>query len=164
LSRRVDLLTLHSFPTRRSSDLLDRHAIISLIEKPTKNTVLQFTTSHHQLFRYLNQQPGLEKIVQSLLRTYPGIFDYPTTIRLTNMANKTGSSEKQIQFYLEQLAKDDMCQYTENNADTNINFLIPREDDKTINVIARAIEHYNEVKVSQLQHVIDYCTNDQRCK
>ncbi|EKF54327.1 RecQ familyATP-dependent DNA helicase [Galbibacter marinus] len=162
-----DFCNTYKLPTAKTYNglkVLDRHAIISLIEKPTKNTVLQFTTSHHQLFRYLNQQPGLEKIVQSLLRTYPGIFDYPTTIRLTNMANKTGSSEKQIQFYLEQLAKDDMCQYTENNADTNINFLIPREDDKTINVIARAIEHYNEVKVSQLQHVIDYCTNDQRCK
>lgn len=143
---------------------LDRHAIISLIEKPTKNTVLQFTSSHHQLFRYLDQHPAVEKMVQALLRTYPGIFDYPTTIRLTTISKKTGQSEKQIQFSLEQLAKDNMCQYTVNNADTDINFLIPREDDKTINVIARAIEHYNKVKVDQLQQVINYCTNDQRCK
>src|SRR5690606_29767746 len=83
-----DFCNTYKLPTAKTYNglkVLDRHAIISLIEKPTKNTVLQFTTSHHQLFRYLNQQPGLEKIVQSLLRTYPGIFDYPTTIRLTKI-------------------------------------------------------------------------------
>src|SRR5690606_35879996 len=144
--------------------LLDRHAVISLLETPTKNTVLQFTTNQHQLFRYLDQHPSMEQIVQTLLRTYPGIFDYPTSIRLSTLSKKTASSEKQIQHYLEQLAKDHMCDYQLNNADTNINFLIPREDDKTINVISRAIENYNQIKVNQLQHVIDYCTNDQVCK
>lgn len=144
--------------------LLDRHAVISLMETPTKNTVLQFTTNQHQLFRYLDQHPSMEQIVQTLLRTYPGIFDYPTSIRLSTLSKKTASSEKQIQHYLEQLAKDHMCDYQLNNADTNINFLIPREDDKTINVISRAIENYNQIKVNQLQHVIDYCTNDQVCK
>lgn len=162
-----DFCSTYKLPAAKTYNglkVLDRHAVISLVEKPTKNTVLQFTTSHHHLFRYLDQHPRIEQIVQTLLRTYPGIFDYPTSIRLEILSKKTGRSEKQIQFYLEQLTKDNMCDYQVNNADTNINFLIPREDDKTINVISRAIENYNDIKVDQLQHVIDYCTNDRECK
>lgn len=157
----------YKLPTAKTYNglkLLDRHGVISLLEKPTKNTVLQFTTSHHQLFRYLDQHPVIEQIVQTLLRSYPGIFDYPTSIRLGLLSKKTGSSEQQIQLFLEQLTKDNMCEYQVNNADTNINFLIPREDDKTINVISRAIENYNQIRADQLQDVIDYCTNDQVCK
>src|SRR5690606_6230074 len=162
-----DFCSTYKLPAAKTYNglkLLDRHAVISLIEKPTRNTILQFTSSHRQLFRYLDQPPAIEQIVQSLLRTYPGIFDYPTSIRLDVLSNKTGKSEKQIKGYLEQLTKDNMCDYKVNNADTSINFLIPREDDKTINVISRAIENYNLIRADQLQQVIAYCTNDELCK
>lgn len=144
--------------------LLDRHAVISFLEKLTKKMIIQFTTNQHQLFRYLDQNPGMEQIVQSLLRTYPGIFDYPTPIRLGVLSKKTGNSEKNIQGQLEKIAKDNMCNFELKHADTSINFLIPREDEKTINVIARAIESYNKIKEDQLQYVIDYCINDKLCK
>src|SRR5699024_7819932 len=106
----------------------------------------------------------MEQIVQSLLRTYPGIFDYPNPIRLGVLSKKTGNSEKNIQSQLEKIAKDNMCDFELKHAYTSINFLIPREDEKTINVIARAIESYNKIKEDQLQYVIDYCINDKLCK
>lgn len=159
-----DTYQLPPAKTYNGLKLLDRHAVISLLETPSKKTIVQLTTSHHQLFSYLDHHPAAEQVVQSLLRTYPGIFDYPTPIKLELLSKKTAIPQKQIQLLLEQLAKDGMCDFQLTNADTSINFLIPREDDKTINVISRAIENYNKVRADQLQHVIDYTVDEELCK
>lgn len=144
--------------------LLDRHSVISLLETPSKKTTLQLIVSHQQLFRYLDKQAAVEDLMQSLLRTYPGIFDYPTSIKLELLSKKTAIPQQRIQQLLEQLAKDGICDFQLIRADTSINFLIPREDDKTINVISRAIEKYNTIKADQLQNVIRYISNEEVCK
>nr|WP_255610457.1 RecQ family zinc-binding domain-containing protein [Robertkochia sp. 3YJGBD-33] len=57
-----------------------------------------------------------------------------------------------------------MIFYEEQQTDTEITFLLPREDDRTINNIARAVKNHNEIKADQLHQVINWIENEDHCK
>ena len=50
------------------------------------------------------------------------------------------------------------------NTDAEITFIEPREDDKTINRIAKTIETQNKQKVSRVNSVINYISDNNICK
>ena len=50
------------------------------------------------------------------------------------------------------------------NTDTEITFIEPREDDRSINRIAKIITQQNEVKIKQVNAVLDYIDNEDVCK
>ncbi|MBC9796248.1 RecQ family ATP-dependent DNA helicase [Sinomicrobium weinanense] len=144
--------------------LLDRNSVISLSEQFERKTTLQFVVSNHQLFLYLDKNPGVEHITQAILRTYGGIFDNEIKINPKLIAQKTTSEEKKVIAVLEQLAKDEIISYTAQHSDAQITFLVPREDDITINVIAKGIKKQNKQKYKQVASVIRYVNDNKTCK
>ena len=50
------------------------------------------------------------------------------------------------------------------NTDSEITFLTPREDDITINPIAKTIEQQHQLKHEQIEAVLSYVKNDDVCK
>ncbi|MEL4307714.1 RecQ family ATP-dependent DNA helicase [Joostella sp. CR20] len=144
--------------------MLDKHSVISLTETHLKKTTVQFITTNAQLFYYLDQNPSVEKIVQHILRTYGGIFDIPTNINTLAIAKKLNTFEQKIVEVLQQLKKDNIIDFEGIDTDATITFLVPREDDNTINVIAKLIKQQNEHKTKQIADVLNYIHNDKVCK
>ena len=144
--------------------LLDRYSIINLSETFHKKTSIQFIVSSHHLFMYLDKNPKLEKITQTILRTYGGVFDIETKINTLQIADKLSINEGIVIKTLEQLAKDEIINCKIHDTDAEITFLVPREDNKTINVIAKYIEQQNKLRAKKVQSVIDYINNDTVCK
>ncbi|QLE02225.1 RecQ family ATP-dependent DNA helicase [Galbibacter sp. BG1] len=144
--------------------VLDKHSVLSFLQTHLKKTSIQFTCSNPQLFYYLDQHPSVEKIVQTILRTYGGVFDIATNINLSLIAKKTNTFEKRVLQTLEQLEKDNIISLEATDTDASITFLVPREDDKTINIIAKEIEQQNKLKIQKVKAVVDYVNNDKVCK
>ncbi len=144
--------------------LLDRYSIINLSETFHKKTSIQFIVNSHQLFMYLDKNPKIEKITQTILRTYGGIFDMETKINTLLIANKLSINEAIIIKTLKQLAKNEIVTCKIQDTDAEITFLVPREDDKTINMIAKHIKQQNKFRAQKVQSVIDYINNDSICK
>ncbi|MCX2680907.1 RecQ family ATP-dependent DNA helicase [Galbibacter sp. EGI 63066] len=144
--------------------VLDRYSVIALNETYYKKMNIQFTTTNNQLFYYMDQHPSVENIVQSILRTYGSVFDMPTTINTLLISKKSKTFEQKVLDVLQQLQKDEIIDYEATDTDTLITFLTPREDDKTINVIAKPIEQQNELKIKRVEAVINYTNNDTVCK
>ncbi len=155
---------LNPLLTYNGLKLLDRHSIISLSENFNQRATIQFIVTNHQLFKYLDTNNKLEHVTQALLRTYGGIFDSEVSINIPLIATRTSSSEKEIEAVLNTLANDNIVVYNAGNRDTEITFLIPREDEKTINVIAREVKQQNSYKEQLINAVIAYTTNDTLCK
>ena len=65
---------------------------------------------------------------------------------------------------MQQLNKDEIVNFQFSNTDSEIIFLQPREDDKTINRISRIVQQQNDLKELQIKAVIDYVNNDHECK
>ncbi|MEM6543211.1 MAG: RecQ family zinc-binding domain-containing protein, partial [Bacteroidota bacterium] len=103
-------------------------------------------------------------ILQVLLRTYGGLFEYDTKINLPRISKKTGIEEQLIMQTLEQLHKDDMAIFTAHQDDLQIAFLAPREDDATINAIAKPVQQLNQTKQFKLERLLDYAENSIQCR
>jgi ATP-dependent DNA helicase RecQ len=127
-------------------------------------TQLQFIVSNEALFGYIERHRDLEIIIKSVLRTYGGIFEHLLKIDIGLIANKVSETEEQVIAALNQLKKDNIVEFHFSNTDSEITFLQAREDDKTINRIAKIVEQQHHLKTQQIQAVLDYVSNDHLCK
>lgn len=144
--------------------VLDRNSVISLTRQFQNKTTVQFITSNQSLFRYLETHQSLDIIVKSILRLYGGIFDHPTKIDLGKVSEKASTSQSSIINGLTQLERDEIIMLNLTKTDAQITFIEPREDDKTINRIAKIIKQQNQLKQNQVEAMIDYIENDTVCK
>ncbi|WP_040281013.1 RecQ family ATP-dependent DNA helicase [Psychroserpens damuponensis] len=144
--------------------LLDRNSIIKLSQQFNYKTKLQFIVSNASLFSYIETHSPYNIVIKTILRTYGGIFEHQLAINLTLIANKSSVSEKQIIAILHQLHKDGIVDFLYSNTDSEVLFLQPREDDKTINRIANVVEHQQQLKRTQIDAVLQYIANNDVCK
>ncbi|MFD0862458.1 ATP-dependent DNA helicase RecQ [Sungkyunkwania multivorans] len=144
--------------------VLDTHNIIRLVQDFKRKTTLKCLVSSNRLLNYLESNPNISLVMRAILRTYGGAFEDHVTIDLKRIANKTLTSEKEIIAIFGQLEKDNMIAYTTADTDAEIVFLVPREDDTTINPIAKFIQQQNERKVALVNAMVSYIENDERCK
>ena len=103
-------------------------------------------------------------IGKTILRLYGGIFETPSTINLQLVASKSGQTIPIIIQTLEQMERDGLLTLQLHTTDAVLTFNVPREDDKTINPIAREIRLQKEKKVAQVASVIRYIENETVCK
>ena len=154
----------NAITTFNALQILDRNSIISMSPQFNNKSSVQFIISNNQLFSYLEKNQNLSIITKSILRTYGGIFEQEVKINIHLIANKVGTSEKAIINTLKQLEKDNVITLKLSKTDTEITFIQPREDDKTINRIAEIIEIQNKLKQDQVESVLRYINNDSICK
>jgi ATP-dependent DNA helicase RecQ len=144
--------------------ILDRTSVISLSRQFNNKVTLQIIISNDRLFHYLETHDEINLILKSILRMYGGIFEHETKINTLKIAEKASTTEDTVIAVLLQLQKDAIITLHLSKTDAQITFIEPREDDKTINRIAKIIEQQNNLKQQQVQSVLDYVKNDDLCK
>lgn len=144
--------------------ILDQNSVISLSENYNEKNTLRFIATKAGIFDYLNSNRKSASIIQTILRTYGGIVDYDTKINVHLISQKTGESEKQIKKILGQLHEDGIAEYKNTTSDLEITFLIPREDDRSINTFAKKIKDFNTIKENNLNAVLEYIKNTTTCR
>ncbi len=154
----------NSLITYNTLQLLDRTSIISISQEFKKRSKVQFIVSNELLFNYLDKNKSMAIIVKSILRTYAGIFDQEIKINLSLIASKVSKTENDVINTLKQLERDQLITLKLSATDSEVTFLQPREDDKTIYRIAKTIEQQYKLKRDQVNSVINYINNDSVCK
>ena len=153
-----------SSKTFNALQLLDRNSVIKLSQQFNYKTKLQFIVSNASMFSYLATHAAYNIVVKTILRTYGGILEHQLAINLTLVSDKSSVPEKQIIAILHQLHKDGIVDFLFSNTDSEVLFLQPREDDKTINRIANVVEHQQALKRAQINAVLQFIANDSLCK
>ncbi|MBS9462147.1 RecQ family ATP-dependent DNA helicase [Flagellimonas sp. 389] len=144
--------------------ILDQNSVINLSDTYNEKTTLRFIASKTNIFNYLDNNRKTAPVIQTILRTYGGITDYNTSINIQLISKKTGEQEKSIKKILEQLQTDGIAEYRNTASDLEINFLIPREDERTINTFANKIRDFNKVKQSNMDAMLGYINNTSSCR
>lgn len=144
--------------------LLDRNSVITLSKQFKNKVTAQFIISSAALFNYLETHQEFSIIVKSILRMYGGIFDHVTKIDITRIAEKASEAESRVIYVLQELAEHNIITLHLAKTDAQITFIEPREDDKTINRIAKIIEQQNKLKQQQVKSMLDYVENDTLCR
>tara|TARA_R110000868_G_scaffold3259_10_gene21367 strand:+ start:5606 stop:7501 length:1896 start_codon:yes stop_codon:yes gene_type:complete len=155
---------LNPFLTYNALRILDQNSVIAVSESFSKKTSIQFIGSKNQIFDYLDTYKNSAPIIKTILRTYGGVFDYDTKINTWSIAKKMNLSEDIIVKTLEQLKKDELITYSAQHNDIEIVFLVPREDDRTINIFAKKVELLLEQKTKNIDAILSYIKNDTVCR
>jgi ATP-dependent DNA helicase RecQ len=144
--------------------ILDRTSVISLSQQYHNTSFVTFIVSNTALFKYLETNQDTSLVVKSILRTYGGVFEQEVKINTTAIASKIDTNEDFVIQTLIKLQRDAIIALNLTKTDAKITFIEPREDDKTINRIARTIEQQNKLKTKHVESVLNYVNNDTICK
>ena len=144
--------------------ILDQHSVVALTESFAQKTTVQVLAGKQQLFDYLEKYQDLVPVVQTLLRTYGGVFDFTTKINPFLISKKAAVEERTVVRALERLAKDGIIAYQAKEHDLSITFLVPREDDSTINRFAKEVGKRHQLKMEHVQSMLAYVHNGSMCR
>lgn len=159
-----DTYQLNTILAYNAFRILDQYSVISLNESFSKKTTVQMLVGKQGLFDYLEKNRALVSIVQTLLRTYGGVFDFETKVNPFLMAKKAETSEARVLEVLAQLQKDAIVSYEAQDNDLALVFLLPREDDLTIHSFANKVAERQQLKVAQMDSMLAYLANDKTCR
>lgn len=143
---------------------LDRLGIIQLSQEFGRKSIVQFLISSEKVLQYFEKDITTSVIGKTILRIYGGIFEMPTAINLDLIVNKTGQPIETVISILKKMERDQVVEMTLQITDATLTFLVPREDDKTINVISREVEALNRKKKAQVNSVLNYIANTKTCR
>ncbi|AWX45883.1 DNA helicase [Flagellimonas maritima] len=144
--------------------ILDQNSVIALSDRYNEKNMLRFIASKEGIFDYLNHNRKVAPLIQTILRTYGGITEYETKINIHLISQKTGKTEKYIKIILHQMHIDGIVAYKSSSNDLEITFLVPREDERTINIFAKKITDFNIVKEKNMRTMLDYVNNSSLCR
>lgn len=159
-----DTYKLNTLITYNALRILDQNSVISLSESFSKKSETKFICSKDVLFGYLEKNIDTANIIQTLIRTYGGLFDFETKINTHLLSKKTNRPEAFIIKVLEQLQKDGLIEYKAQDNDLELNFLVPREDDITINAFIKNVEELHKTKSGKLDSMLAYVLNETVCR
>ena len=150
--------------TYNAIKVLVRENILSLDENYSKKSTLKFLVSNNQIFDYINNNPPKSSLINLILRSYGGIFEHYTIINEYALSKKLNCSKKEIVQQLNTLHSNGIVNYSHENTNSKLSFLVNRDDNYTINSISKNIEQQNNLKLEKLTAVISYIQNTKTCR
>ncbi len=157
----------YDFPTLKTYNalqFLNQQGIITMSQEFSEKITLQFLIESKEVLRYMSLNPNDEEIILAIVRTYPGVYEMKTPFNLSLIAKKSQHTEEQVSAVLEKLKEKEIIDYKSKNNDATILFNEVREDDLTINRVAKYLEKQNQLKEEQLLSVLHYIKENKTCK
>lgn len=154
----LDLAT--SFETLK---LLDKLSVIHLDQHYQVFAQVQVVLSHERVFDFLRRHKTYHQMMTLIMRNYAGVFDFMTNINLDYLSKVLRKPEKQVIKDLQQLQALEVIALKVMQHDLSFKMLQPREDDRSINIHSKYIESYRAQKINQVQSVIDFINNTEKC-
>lgn len=150
--------TFHAF------EFLDRQSVITLEQSFKYKNYLQFLLNSEAAISYFSNHSLEEVVFLSILHHYRGIHDAETAIDIEILVKQTKMPATKITEIIENWVLQGLCTFTQAPNDTQIILNEIREDDITINRIAKNLKQYNVIKDQQFKAMIEYVTNTTICK
>lgn len=143
---------------------LATHQIVAFTEGLQKRTSIKFITSSNNVLNYCDQYPSLDTFVTNILRTHGGIFENTVILNEYSLSKTLNIPHKQVLLNLTKLEKDGIILYSPASKAANIQFLVPREDDRTVNAISKALSRLQHNKDFKASAIADFIENNETCR
>ncbi len=144
--------------------ILEQESILMIDDNIHRKSSVQFKISNQAVFDYYESNQSKSTLIKLLLRTYGGIFESSKTINIPYLSKSLNISDSFLTSLLKQLHQDEIIQFYNANNNTQIQFLVQREDDRTINVRSKSITQRNNQKVAKMEALIHFIKNDSVCR
>ncbi|MCG1036431.1 RecQ family ATP-dependent DNA helicase [Polaribacter sargassicola] len=144
--------------------LFSNNGIIEIGNNYNKKSTLQFIVKSKTVLNYLDKNQIIKGFTNSILRTYAGLFEQEVKIDEFFIAKKTGLTAKLVIANLQHLQKEGIVNYNAIKSDAEITFLIPREDDYTINRFSKEMKQFIHQKKQKSEDLIQFINNNTVCR
>lgn len=162
-----DFCRKHNFPvskTFQAFEFLDRQSIITFQQSFQYKSYLQFLISSENAMAYFSNHSLEEILFLSIVHHYMGIHEIETAIDIDKLAKHTKMPVPKIIATIEKWVLQGFCTFSQAPNDTSVILNEVREDDITINRVAKNLQHYNTIKEQQFKAMMHYVTDQTTCK
>lgn len=142
---------------------LDRFSVISLSQSYHRGSSIRFRESGKNIIHFLGNHKDMNAIVQSILRTYGSSTHQSIEINPSIIALRSNTSEQTVIETLKTLEKQNFIEAQIKDLDTQVTFLEPRDDDRTINRFGKELTRQNQVKQQKLKQMSFLVTQVEEC-
>lgn len=157
----------YKFPTLKTFNalqFLDNQGILSLSKEFSEKITVRFALDSREMLRYLSLNPADEPVLTAILRNYSGVYDVDTSINTSLIAKKANTSEEEIIGVLKRMQQKEACCLKTQSNDSTLTFNEVREDELTINRVAKFLQQQNDLKTNQFAAVVNYVSDTSQCK
>ena len=145
-------------------EFLDRQSVINFEQVFKYKSYLYFLIASNEAIVYFSNHSLEEILFLSILHQYRGIQEGETSIDIDVLSKNTKIPNKKILEIIELWVLKGFCTFNQAPNDTHVVLNEIREDDVTINRIAKNLIQYNAIKEQQFKAMLHYITNDSTCK
>jgi len=155
---------LKGHTTLYSLKALEQDGWLAFNEQVFLPSAVVFTTNKDYLYSFEKEQPLLEPVIKTLLRSYEGIFDQSTSISEKMIAGLMNQDVEEVKKQLLQLHQSGIIEYRPQN-DTPQIFLLRKRikaEDISINMVA-----YNQRKEQfqrRMKQMVSYVNEQSECR
>lgn len=150
--------------TYNAIQTLERHEILNFYQGFHKKARLKFITNSNHVLNYCEENPSIDTLVKSILRTYPGIFENFVALNEYDICKQLKTTKETLQSQLLKLENNGLLIYTPQNKNTRIQFLVPRDNNRTINRISKKIKQQENQKINKAHAIANYLENNSKCR
>ena len=131
----VKKFKLDAFTVSSVLKILEQEELISYSEQFFLPSTIVFTATRTEIEEFEIANPTFEMVTKGLLRSYDGIFDYPTTVRENDLSRFLSVLKEWLVASLHEIQKNGIIQYNPQKENPQVSFLENRvaADDLTIN-------------------------------
>jgi len=135
---------------------LERQGYLTLSENVFLPSRLMFTIAHEDVYRFQIENPGYDRLLKVLLRSYGGLFEYYVKIRESDVAAKLGTSFNEVARQLLVLQDQGILSYLQQTDRPQLLFIRGRVDLAHLDIDVKYVELRKQVLMEQINAVMGY--------
>ncbi|MDR0682113.1 MAG: RecQ family ATP-dependent DNA helicase [Dysgonamonadaceae bacterium] len=143
--------------------ILDLSGYIEYIEDTDKHSKLIFTMNRDELY-HIHLNPELDKLIQTLLRSYTGLFADYVYVNETLLSQRTGMASHEVYEGLKSLSAQSIIHYVPARKVPTIYYLQNREELKYLEIPRPVYEERKDRLKERIENVIYYGTSSEICR
>ncbi|WP_343701695.1 ATP-dependent DNA helicase RecQ [Chitinophaga sp.] len=144
--------------------ILEQEGVWQLSESVYIPSKVEFVTSRDMLFEYEDRQPALSPLIQTLLRTYQGIFDNPVPVFEKQVARIMRVDEADVVHDLHLLHKQALIRYYPKKDQPQLCFLEERLPAQHLRVNMALLEQRRKAMEERIAAITAYARNNNQCR
>ena len=154
------------FPIQVDSALkiLTRAGYLEYTEEQDNNSRLIFTLRRDELYKLQEYDADTEKLINTILRSYTGLFTDYAYINEESLSIRTGLSRQQIYETLVMLSKRHILHYIPQKKTPYIIYTRERQEKKRIHLNKEVYEDRKGSYTTRIKAMIEYASAEENCR
>ena len=144
--------------------ILNQEEILSMNEQVFLPTIVQFTIDKNGLYQFEREYAIYDSLLKALLRTYEGIYDYPTSISERFLAKLLSKDEEFVVKQLQHLHQLAVIDYHPQKEKPQIYFYTNRVRTEDLHINLQNIELRKQAYTARIRKMLEYIMQTSLCR